>query len=104
MSVISVESAVRLAVKKDYEGAADIFQEYFSEYYKDYVAKFQKEQVANRMKKLHEARLKEGLFSRSQKEMATEAVFAVFRETKSNLGISDESSRARIRLAGFEDL
>ena len=104
MSVISVETAVLLAVKKDYKGATAIFEEYFNEYYKAYVDKFEKEQVAERMKKLHEARLKEGLFSRSQKEMATEAVFAVFRETKSEMGIIDESGRARIRLAGFEDI
>ena len=104
MSVISVETAVHLAVKKDYEGAAAIFQEYFNEYYKESAGDFQRAKVADKMKLLHEIKLKEGLFSRSQKEMATEAVFAVFRETKSELGINDESGRAKIRLAGFDDL
>ena len=36
--------------------------------------------------------------------MATEAVFAVFRATKTDLGISDEAGRAKIRLAGFDDI
>ena len=104
MTVISVETAVNLAVKKDYHGAAQIFEEYFQEYYKDQSTKFDKAKVAAKIQKLHEDKLKCGLFSRSQKEMATEAVFTVFRETKSDLGIDGETGRARIRLSGFDDI
>jgi len=104
MTVISVETAVNMAVKKDYQSAAQVFEEYFQEYYKEQSARFDKSQVATKIQNLYEDKLKGGLFSRSQKEMATEAVFAVFRATKNDLGISDEAGRAKIRLSGFDDI